>query len=80
MKIASLKSTLFIAVLAAGLTLTSCKDKSPEEETGIDTVPESMEPMEPSYDDESDDVMTTTDSITETNRDDKRIDIDKQVP
>ncbi|WP_297334335.1 hypothetical protein [Flavobacterium sp.] len=80
MKKHTVKSMLCIGLLAAGITLTSCKEKSPEEVTGVDPVPETLEPMEPSYDDGTDTIMTETDTITKVNRENDDFELHKQVP
>lgn len=65
-------------LVTAGITLTSCKKET--ETTETETI-ESTETIENSTDTaDGDIVVTKTDSITETNRDDKSMSGGEQVP
>jgi hypothetical protein len=79
MKKHTLKNVLCVG-LVAGSLLTSCKEKPAEGATGADNTPETLEPVEPVYDEDTDTIMTQTDSITKANRENDDFELHKQVP
>lgn len=77
MKISFVKNIMLCTALLGGLMFTSCKEKT---EDNMETDTEVLEPMDPTYDEDQDTIMTEVDTITEANREHDEFELHKQVP
>ncbi|MGV3460717.1 MAG: hypothetical protein ACO1N9_09720 [Flavobacterium sp.] len=81
MKKSVLKNMFLVVLMLSGVVMTSCKDKEAETTTTTETTKDTSATYENSTDPkDGDTVVTPTDSITETNREDKSMSTGTQVP
>ncbi|MCR5860935.1 hypothetical protein LRS05_01690 [Flavobacterium sp. J372] len=80
MKKTVLKNIFIVVLFLGGMVMTSCKDNKDAETTTTETT-DTSETYENSTDpEEGDTVVTATDTVTQTNRDDKNMSTGTQVP